>query len=253
MATETWYRGESFPHDAFKAALREAGAEFLPLAGEWEVLRYRLEDRLGIVYRNKKGRITPSGAAGQHFANFSTGRDLASSFGEMKRARRAALMDASPQLYTDASAYNATGAGSWAAILVMPDGTEHEAHGRLKGEIGSSTQAEAMAVANALHGFLKSGLITEGAALRIVCDNSAVVRYLSSSGRVKAKTVREAITYIRQLQTKARLRLACEWIKGHQPLRMAASDPRIAYNRRCDKLAKVHSHALHVERRRERA
>lgn len=248
-----WLRGsggDPFPHDEFRQALASAGAEFLPLTNEWEVLRYRLEDRVGVVYRNAKGRISLTGAAGQHFANHSSGRGIATSAKDAKRARRNSLMDASPQLYTDASAYDATRSGSWAAILVMPDGSEHEAHGQLKGETVSSTQAEAAAIANALHHFLKAKLIAEGSAVRIVCDNANVVRYLSTSSRVRRRnSAGEAITYVRQLQTKAKLRLACEWIKGHQPLHRAASDPRIAYNRRCDKLAKVHSHALHQERK----
>lgn len=242
--------GEPVKVEEFRAAAHEAGAEFLVPTNEWEVLRYRLEGAVGIFYRNAKGRVSLSGAAGPHYANWYAGRGITVSREEAKRAKREALLDVSPQLYTDASHYHRTGAGSWAAILVMPDGAEHEAHGPLKGEVLSSTAAEAMAIANALHRFIKDGLVTEGSALRIVCDNEAVINYLklSRNPRAKAVAAREAITYIRRLQTKAKLRLAPEWIRGHQSATAAQADPRVAYNRRCDRLAKKHSQALHRER-----
>lgn len=53
------YRGEPFPLDALRKELTEAGAEFLDLTNEWEVLRYRFGGKVGIVYRNKKGEANP--------------------------------------------------------------------------------------------------------------------------------------------------------------------------------------------------
>jgi ribonuclease HI len=227
MGTGLWLKGTGEPVkvEEFRAAITAAGAELLAPTNEWEVLRYRLEGKVGIFYRNAKGRVSLSGSAGQHYANWKAGREITISANEAKRARRTALMDASPQLYTDASAYDKTKSGAWAAILVMPDGAEHEAHGPLRGEVGSSTAAEAMAIANALHTFIKAGHIAPGSALRIVCDNIAVVGYLAHSRTPKAKTPREAVTVIRQLQTKKRLRLAAEWIKGHQPGRRRSAHP----------------------------
>jgi len=237
------FRIDAFKLEEFRAALSGAGAELLELTNEWEVIRYRLEGKVGIVYRNKKGRITPSGAAGTHHANWKAGRPLTMSKGDKKRERRASAL----QLFTDASQYQTTGAAAWAAILVDADGVEHEAHGPLKGEIGSSTAAEARAVANALHHFASAGLLNGD--VRVVCDNQAVVDYIRS-GKVKHKReqIHEALQHILKVKT-GRFTLFADWVKGHQSAKAAALDKRAAYNRRCDALAKAHARTLDAERR----
>lgn len=227
--------------EEFRSALIGAGAEFLDPTCEWEVMRYRLDGKTGIIYRNKKGRITPAGAAVGHHRNFEEGRAPLIYKADVKRSNRF-------MLYTDASNYHASQAGSWAGILVLPDGSEHEAHGPLRGEVNSSTSAEARAVANCLHHFGKAGLLPAGAVVRVVCDNSPVINYINGSRRSRKGQVREAVEAIRTLRKQLQLRLSGEWIKGHQPLKAEEGDPRIAYNRRCDKLAKEHSQRLHQER-----
>lgn len=241
--------GGAFRLEEFRSALIGAGAEFLALTNEWELLRYRLEGKVGVIYFNKKGRASPSGPAGQHYANFDAGRPILLSAGDVKRERRATKLAASPTLYTDASAYCRTKSAVWAAILVLPDGTEHEAHGQLRGDVSSSTSAEARAVANALHHFVREGTLS-GPGVRIVCDNTSVVNYLKA-GKCKSKSlqIREAVAHIQRV-ANGRLTLFAEWIKGHQSLRAATADPRVSYNRRCDALAKAHAMALDRERRR---
>lgn len=237
------YRGKPFPLEALRKELAEAGAEFLEPTNEWEVLRYRYGGKVGIVYRNKKGLANPTGAAGQHVAALRAGRPITMSSKEAKRLRPAAAL----QLYTDASSYHTTGAASWGAILVDADGTEHEASGPLKGEVSSSTAAEARAVANALHHFLREGLIAGD--VRVVCDNQAVVDKLrSGSLKTKSRQVREALEHIRKI-SRGRFTVFADWVKGHQPKAKAKSDPRVAFNHRCDALAKAHSQSLHTERK----
>lgn len=231
------------PVKRFRAALEEDGAEFLALTNEWEVLRYRLAGRIGIVYRNKKGRHTFTGAAEEHFRNMEAKRPLTQSKAQEKRERR----DGALQLYTDASQYDKTGAAAWAAILVDAEGNEHEAHGPLKGEIGSSTAAEARAVANAVHHFMGMGLITGN--VRVVCDNKAVVDFIrSSKPNHKRPQISEALQHLRKI-TSGRVILFAEWVKGHQPKKAEARDPRVAFNRRCDALAKAHAKALDAARK----
>lgn len=237
------YRGEPFPLEALRKELAEAGAEFLEPTNEWEVLRYRYGGKVGIVYRNSKGKATPTGAAGQHVAALLAGRPITMSSKEAKRLRPAAAL----QLYTDASSYHTTGAASWGAILVDADGKEHEASGPLKGEVSSSTAAEARAVANALHHFMREGLITGD--VRVVCDNQVVVDKLrSGSLKTKCAQTREALLHIHKI-ARGRFTVFAEWVKGHQPAKAAASDPRVGFNRRCDALAKAHSQRLHTERK----
>lgn len=240
------YRGEPFRLEEFRSALIAAGAELLDPTNQWEVIRYRLARKVAIVYRNAKGKITPCSRAGSHYAAVLTGGEIALSHAD--RHRIAYNEGKEPlALYTDASNYHTTGAASWAAILVAADGAEHEAHGPLKGEVSSSTAAEAMAVANALHHFTRAGLITGN--VRVICDNSAVVSLIKSGARKsKSEQVREAMEYIHRI-TAGRFNLTARWIKGHQPKKAAASDPRVAFNHRCDALAKAHSMALHAERK----
>lgn len=238
------YRGEPFPLDELRKELTEAGAEFLDPSNEWEVLRYRYGGKVGIVYRNNKGRATPTGAAGQHVAAMLAGRPIHMSAKEAKRLRPAAAL----QLYTDASAYHTTGAASWGAILVDAEGAEHEASGPLKGEVSSSTAAEARAVANALHHFCRLGLITGD--VRVVSDSQVVVDKLKAKTlKTKCPQTREALLHIKKLAAAGRITIFADWVKGHQPAKAALTDPRVGFNRRCDALAGAHSKGLHEERR----
>ena len=242
------YRGEPFRLDDLTAALTEAGAEFLDPTNEWEVLRYRLNGKTGIVYRNAKGKATPCGGAGTHYHNLLAGRPVDMAASDAKKIGRAVSEHRRTlTLYTDASNYHQTGAAAWAAILVCLDGSEHEAHGPLKGEVGSSTAAEARAVANALHHFTREGLITGD--VRVILDNQTVVDRLRS-GKVKSKSaqVREALEHVQKI-ARGRFTVFADWVKGHQPKAAAKSDPRVSFNHRCDTLAKAHSQTLHTERR----
>lgn len=242
------YRGEPFRLDDLRAALSAAGAELLDPTNEWEVLRYRLAGKTGIVYRNAKGRANPTGSAGTHYHNLIAGWPLEMSSGDAKRiARAAGEHRRTLTLYTDASSYHTTGAASWGAILVGLDGAEHEASGPLKGEVSSSTAAEARAVANALHHFMREGLITGD--VRVVCDNQGVVDKLrTGSLKTKSRQVREALEHIAKI-SRGRFTVLADWVKGHQPKAKAKSDPRVAFNHRCDALEKAHSQSLHTERR----
>jgi ribonuclease HI len=242
------HRGKPFPLAELRAALEAAGAQFLELTNEWEVLRYRLTGKVGVIYRNKKGAATPTGAAGAHLGNLRAGRPIAGpSFTDEKRIARATNPTRKVlTLYTDASCYDKTGASSWAAILVEPNGAEHEASGPLKGVVGSSIAAEARAVANALHHFSKAGLIT--ANVRVITDCLAVVDKLrASSTKSRSPQIAEALEHIAKISA-GRFTVLADWVKGHQTLEAAKSDPRVAYNRRCDALARAHSYALHKQR-----
>jgi len=226
----------------FREAIVLAGAELIDPTNEWEVLRYRHDGKIGILYRNKKNLLTPSGVAAAHLANFEAGREIHINSKDEKRLRRAGAL----QLFTDASNHHETKSASWAGILVA-DGVEHEASGPLKGEITSSTAAEARAVANALHHFAKAGLIDRD--VRVFLDNQNVVKRIrSGSHKGKCKQTIEAIKHIQKI-ARGRFIVYADWIKGHQPKALEATDHNVRLNRRCDELAALHSRKLHEERR----
>ena len=246
-----------FRLDDFREALAAAGATLEPPTNEWEILRYRLGGQFSNVYRNAKGRVRLCGtAAPVHYANFVKGRAIDAGpekkrkeVSEAKKVKRAAKLARRFVLYTDASCYDRTKAGAWAAILVTPSGEAHEAHGQLKGDIGSSTSAEARAVCNGLHHFLRLGMLPPRSIVRVVGDNIPVINYLNKAKRSRRGEIREAIDHARQLAKQFALDLSAEWIKGHQPISAEAHDPRVKFNRRCDKLASVHGAALNAERK----
>lgn len=231
----------SFDIAAFQDTLIEQGAVILEPTSEWEVLRYKLDGKIGIVYRNKKGHHSFNELAGKQHTNWMDGRDVQTS-------KKQELQKGWLWLYTDASSYHATQAGAWAGILVLPNGSEHEAHGPLRGEIGSSTMAEACAVANSLHTFGKAGLIPQRSIVRVVCDNQPVIKYVNGK-KARSADVKRACATIFELKKKLGITLHGEWVKGHQPAYRAKSDPRVEYNRRCDSLATRHGRALNQERR----
>lgn len=260
MMGHTMYLAD-FRLDDFRAALEKSGAVTEPPTNEWEILRYRLAGTFCNAYRNAKGKVTLCGKRTPiHYDNFVNGREIdgppqvhvpKKPVSAAKIAKVEAKRSRSFTLYTDASLLIRSQSGAWAAILVTPDGGEHEAHGQLKGEINSSTSAEVRAIANGLHHFIAKGLIPRKAFVRIVTDNVGAVAHINGrkKGRGKSAQVNEAAKHIAEMARSRRIYLSAEWIKGHQLAADAIHDPRIKYNRRCDKLAGQHSAALHAERK----
>jgi ribonuclease HI len=234
-------RCHDFKEAKFRQFLTEQGAQPEPATNEWELIRYRREGKSGVVYRNAKGRVSLVGDAAAMWELFTKGGPEVHRHTPGQPRRRV-------QLYTDASSYHATKAGAWAAILVLPDGSTHEAHGPLKGDIRSSTSAEARAVCNGLHHFIVAKLIVERDRVDVICDNRAVVDRIAAGTRSKRADVQEALGRIRGLAGRYQLKLTAEWIKGHQPAKAVALDPRVEFNRRADVLCGAHGKALHAER-----
>jgi ribonuclease HI len=233
------HRGKPFPLAELRAALEAAGAQFLEPLKSNEALRYRHEGKVGVIIFSQKGQASFSGVAPAHLKSLL-------GWVPLPKAAAPCLIPTALQLYTDASCFDKTGASSWAAILVDAHGKEHEASGPLKGAVSSCTAAEAMAVANALHYFAKRQMI--GKSVRVVSDSLTLVQFLRS-GSVKSRSseVSKALQHIAKISA-GRFIVLADWVKGHQTLEAAKSDPRAAYNRRCDALARAHSYALHKQR-----
>lgn len=223
----------------FTAWLQQHGGEALPLTTEWMVVRYRFGKKgAHVIYRNSKERLRWVGESHTHYEDMLAGRPPRTEARETVNGRRQVT------LYTDASSYHTSKAGAWGAVLVLP-GAEHEASGPLKGDIRSSTAAEARSVANALHEFARLGLLASGDVVTIVCDNTAVVDRIHAGTRSKKHDIQEAINYARGIAERCGLKLRGRWVKGHQP-KSAGGDA--IYNRRCDALAGAHSKLIHAER-----
>lgn len=232
--TQVWVAQHDWDGDAFKAWLRQNGAEVIAPTNEYEAVRYRWQGKTSIAYfRPSKRRVTLTGYCGEHYLKlFRAGLPFPTA--ELPAETPPAAGELI--LYTDASNYHQTRAGAWAAILVLPGGVEVEASGELRGDVTSSSAAEAMAVANALHRFIAQGHIARGSTVRVICDNAAVVRYVGIGKVKKSKSegVKDAITYVGKLRDRYGLVMRSEWVRGHQ--RQDSVDPRAAYNWRCDKL-----------------
>lgn len=240
-----------FEADKFQEWLARKGAEMLEPTNEWEVLRFRFEDRVSIVYRNNKGRITKCGASDQLY------REMLSPPGGIEPTRRQPRMSSrTVQLYTDAGFHIETRSGSWAAILIS-DKPKMKISGPLKGDISSSTSAELRAIANGLHYFLGKDGIWPGDEVAIVCDNKAAVSRVNgmTRGLAKAKKaeMREAVEAIVKIANENDLMLNAEWIKGHQRVSAIQVDHRVAFNRECDRLCSKHAREVFLKRRAESA
>lgn len=60
----------------FREWLRQCGAELLKTTNEWEVLRFRANGQVGIIYTNKKGQWTYSEHARKLRDTFQSGRHV---------------------------------------------------------------------------------------------------------------------------------------------------------------------------------
>lgn len=251
MPTNNWCYSRDFDRKKFAEWLAAQPVIIEPNCGDYEIARYRYgRDRFIIWEKPSKGRITFTGDIGhQHYLSFAQGGILARPVidpiaqpGQIKRDFF--------KIYSDASQKHSTSTGAWGAVLVMPDDRTLEVSGALKGDILSSTSAEMAAVANALHSLIAKRAIPPGSAVEIICDNAAVVRYIQrgkcSAKGISAHQTIPAYEYFAGLAKRAGLKISGKWVRAHQKENKANQD--ITMNRRADKLAGVHSDALHRQR-----
>lgn len=232
---------------AFKAWLEGYGATVFEPGTEWEVLRYRRpRQSAGIItiYRNKRDRLNWSAQAVEDFKAMKRGSVPWKEYPGREYAP--GIFD----LYTDAGHHSGTKAGSWGAVLFVPNKLDIEHSGALNGDVHSSTSAEARGVANALHYFIKEGHIDAGARVRVLLDNDIVVKRINDHKSSKRSDIQIALVAIRELVKKTGINLSAQWIKGHLPVSQGGLHARM--NRRCDKLAKQHGRKLHEQRQKEK-
>jgi ribonuclease HI len=246
VAHATWIDSASFKQAAFCAWLADQGAVLMRPTNEYELVRYKLEGQLAIVWdKPSKRRVTLGKTALKHYQRFLTGKPLHKP--EPVRDNRPAFV-----LYTDAGNWQKEGLGTWAGILLRrdPEGAYTEVaemSGAMAREVTSSTAAEAMAVANSVHRVLRDKHLPPRAKVTVVCDNESVVRYIGATAKhkkgvfraaekSKSEGVRDAFAHLRDLAERFDLMFKARWVKGHQPLSNAGHDAN--FNRRCDALCR---------------
>lgn len=76
----------------FEAFLMKCGALVLPTTNEWEVIRFRCDKGVGIIYENKRGTKTFCGPAEEAWGAFRQGRGW-SCINKKRRTQRMIVMD----------------------------------------------------------------------------------------------------------------------------------------------------------------
>lgn len=236
----------TFPKKNFRAWLEGYGGIIVEPQTEWQVLCYRRPGQRGMIsiYRNKRDRLNWNAQAVEDYRAYQNEEEPWPEFPGV---------DYNPgvfDLYTDAGHHSGTKAGSWGAVLFIPNKLDIEHSGPLTGDVHSSTSAEARGVANALHYFIKQGHIDAGARVRVLLDNDIVVKRINDHKSSKRADIQIALVAIRELVRKTGIRLSAQWIKGHLPLSQGGLHARM--NRRCDALAKQHGRKLHEQRQKEK-
>lgn len=242
-----WISADDFKQAAFTAWLGEQGAVLARPCGEHELVHYRLDGTLCIVWsRPSKRQVTFGQQSWKHHERFEAGKPL--------RKPEPAPLPQRPGflLYTDAGNWADRKLGTWAGILFAEaSGSVYtelaEMSGAMACPVTSSTAAEAMAVANSVHRAIRDKHLPPRACVTVVCDNTAVVRYLGSgkkhkrvktvvAKKTKSGGVRDALAHLEVLCERYDLIFRARWVKGHQPKSNMGHDA--VNNRRCDALCR---------------
>ncbi len=169
-------------------------------------------------------------------------------------------------IFVDASVCHRTGAAGWGAWARCDGWTSGRIFsGELKARYGNSTEAEAAAIANALHLLSKAGDL-EGVAVILVQSDSmqaldSLIRIagavasnhadgvpLPIAGKRKRFTPTERIAPVRIRETIGDRRLLVRHVRGHRE-----GGARQWVNRACDEAAKGRMRAVRDEIEREAA
>lgn len=76
----------------FKAWIVSRGAEILKATNEYEILRFRAGDGVGIIYRNGAGRLNFQGPAEQAYASFRNGQQWDAGIAKVKARKKPVLV-----------------------------------------------------------------------------------------------------------------------------------------------------------------
>lgn len=220
---------ERFDANGFTTWLERQTAVFVeaPVVDN-ELVRYRYDGLLFSVFEQpSKARAAFQMESWWHYRDFVHGKSLA-----------APPPAGKVSIYSDAGYWSENSSGTWGAVLCTEEST-HEASGRFKQPVINSTAAEACAVANALHIFVRRGLIADGSVVNVYCDNTPVVRRLNgvfpSNGGASTNAINKIVNGIFRIADRHNITLRPVWVKGHQA--EDSTCQHAPYNRRADRLA----------------
>lgn len=247
-----------------KRALRAVGVAVLSTTNEWEVLRFRSKYGVGIVHRNKKGKLTATGAVEATLGHIEAGLSGQIPPKQKKAKPRPGQSAATPTpavtIFADASHCPKTGVGGWGAWMVSKPRGSHTAGGPMKTRFASSHDAEAAALANALVEAKVRGYLFQGAVVMLQSDCMGALGQvrrriagttdspIGAPGEYSAgspvpiprrgpRGMAPAIEVIWKVATELELQLVVRHVKGHQSAAAVASSGRAWVNRECDRLA----------------
>lgn len=138
-------------------------------------------------------------------------------------------------LYTDAGIKDRV--ATWATVAVIPGAAPIEASGRLRADTHCSATAELRAIANALHGLIRRGLVHRGDEVRVLSDSRHAVDRIA--GRLKGKPEgppAKATLVILRLAEVHGIAVSSAWVPGHKPDNHSHHAP---FNNRCDALCRA--------------
>lgn len=157
-------------------------------------------------------------------------------------------------IFSDASVCVKTRAGGWGAWMIRSGHTAIEAGGQFHDLPKDSSDAEAMALCNALHHGLIMEMVRPGEVAMLQSDNLACLAtiaalvpgcFISHGGGATFVPARQgrlmknpALLVIRDMVRSHDLKVVVRHVRGHQD-----GDGRQWVNRRCDEIAKTHMRA----------
>ena len=219
----------------------------LKASGDYELIRYKRNGEICLVWdKPTKQRVTFDDQSWAHWLIFREGGKLT----EPKPMAKIEGKRRDINLYTDAGYRDSTGSGSWAGVIPLTYSIVEASGAMGKTVVKSSSAAEAMAVANAIHAFLADEMIRPGDRVRVICDNKNVVNRLKRWPAKQKKGPDDliaAIATIYDLAERYSLEILSQWVKGHQSPN--SKDRHAQYNRRADLLTRQHGKKLHSERK----
>jgi len=135
-------------------------------------------------------------------------------------------------VFADASYHHESRAGGWAGWAKSDRGSHYEG-GPIRTPLASSTEAEFLAVVNAVHMSIKAKITEKHDFILIQSDCQSVEHILFKPNYVMTSIIKRARAHLMALRFEHQLSFSYRHVKGHS----YKNEPRYAINRLCDGIA----------------
>lgn len=248
---------------ATKRALKAVGASILSTSNPWEVMRFKTKHGAGVVYRNKQGEFTANPAALAALQYVASGMTAPiPPRVKIPRPRPVAQITYRPavSIFADASFCQQTGSAGWGGWMVGGGLRAQTAGGPLRERCLTSHEAEALALANALHVAKARGYLRHGMLVMLQSDCAPVLSHLRrrlpstvdapmasivdgiscpQAKKPPSPAIARAMEAIAAMAEALDLRFVVRHVRGHQGGDASTGQGRNFVNRGCDRLAKA--------------